>query len=112
MEEKLLKIINHYGVIHQLKYFQSEVFELNEAIIKHENKNPIVIAADNLNRMACLYSNKKYEVKSIKDITEELADVEVMLLQLKEYYHIDGNDILKIMNEKIDRQLERISKGE
>ena len=112
MKEKLLKIINHYGVIHQLKYFQSEVFELNEAVIKHENKHPIVIAADNLNRMVCSVNNKKYEVKSIKDITEELADVEVMLLQLKEYYHIDGNDILKIMNEKIDRQLERISKGE
>ena len=32
-KEKLLKIINHYGVIPQLKYFQSEVFELNETII-------------------------------------------------------------------------------
>ena len=32
MNEKLLKIINHYGVMPQLKYFQSEVFELNEAI--------------------------------------------------------------------------------
>lgn len=112
MEEKLLKIINHYGVMHQLKYFQSEVFELNEAIIKHENKDSIVKVLDNLNQMAYSVNNKKYEVKSIKDITEELADVEVMLLQLKEYYHIDGNDILKIMNEKIDRQLERINKGE
>ena len=36
MEGKLLKIINHYGVIPQLKYFQSEVFELNEAIIEYE----------------------------------------------------------------------------
>lgn len=85
MEEKLLEIINHYGVLPQLKYFQSEVFELNEAIIKHE-------------ALGCEYQH----------IAEEIADVEVMLLQLKEYYHIDGNDILKIMNEKIDRQLERI----
>lgn len=88
MEEKLLEIINHYGVLPQLKYFQSEVFELNEAIIRAENK---------------------YEpIQDIEHIAEEIADVEVMLLQLKEYYHIDGNDILKIMNEKIDRQLERI----
>lgn len=34
MNEKLRKIINHYGMDKQLKYFQSEVFELNEAIIK------------------------------------------------------------------------------
>lgn len=37
MKEDLLKIINTYGVMPQLKYFQSEVFELNEAIIKYED---------------------------------------------------------------------------
>ena len=36
-KEKLLKIINTYGVIPQLKYFQSEVFELNESIINYNN---------------------------------------------------------------------------
>ena len=89
MENKLLEIINHYGVMPQLKYFQSEVFELNEAIIKAENPfEPI---------------------QDIEHIAEEIADVEVMLLQFKEYYHIDGNEILEIMNEKIDRQLERLN---
>ena len=34
MKEDILKIINHYGLNHQLKYFQSEVFELNEAIVE------------------------------------------------------------------------------
>ena len=37
MKADLLKIISTYGVLPQLKYFQSEVFELNEAIIKYEN---------------------------------------------------------------------------
>ena len=37
MNEKLRKIINHYGIDKQLKYFQSEVFELNEAIIRRRN---------------------------------------------------------------------------
>ena len=51
-------------------------------------------------------------MKSNKNhIAEEIADVAVMLSQFKVYYHIDDNDILKIMNEKIDRQLERINKG-
>lgn len=101
MEEKLLKIINHYGMIQQLKYFQSEVFELNEAIMLMQMKKnemegkPPEIVEPILNDFRL-------------HITEEIADVEVMLLQFKEYYHIDGNDILKIMNQKIDRQLERI----
>jgi len=95
MEEKLLKIINHYGVLPQLKYFQSEVFELNEAIICEEISK---------------HDDEVNNYKSIKDIAEEIADVCVMLLQFKEYYHIDGNDILRIMNKKIDRQLDRIEK--
>lgn len=37
MNEKLRKIIHYYGIDTQLKYFQSEVFELNEAIIKRRN---------------------------------------------------------------------------
>lgn len=41
MEDKLLKIINHYGILPQLKYFQSEVFELNEAVITHELKKSV-----------------------------------------------------------------------
>lgn len=94
-EEKLLKIINHYGVNHQQRKLQEEVFELNEAIINTEN-----------NRLIGISRNPSELV--IKHIAEEIADVEVMLLQFKEYYHIDGNDILKIMNEKIDRQLNRI----
>lgn len=102
MEEKLLEIINHYGVIAQLKYFQSEVFELNEAILQYEHINNYDKASSNF---------KTYGNKMMKEhISEEIADVEVMLLQFKEHYHIDGNQILEIMNNKIDRQLERIKK--
>ena len=36
LEEKEKAIIDNYGVINQLKHFQSEVWELNEAIIKYE----------------------------------------------------------------------------
>ena len=97
MEEKLLEIINHYGVMPQLKYFQSEVFELNEVIIKYEDDKYYMLEPEGLE------VGKNY-------IAEEIADVEVMLLQFKEYYHIDGKQILEIMNKKIDRQLERIKK--
>ena len=95
MDKYLLKIIEHYGVMPQLKYFQSEVFELNEAIINRE-----------------IHWNYDTEIQDIKPlekhIIEEISDVLVMLMQFKEYYNIDGNDIMKIMREKIDRQLGRI----
>ena len=89
MKEDLLKIINNYGVIPQLKYFQSEVFELNEAIIEYENE--------------CYYC-----VPSTKHIEEEFADCMVMLEQFKAYYNLDNDKIIDIMKFKIDRQLDRM----
>lgn len=89
MKEELLKIIQHYGIMPQLKYFQSEVFELNESIIKEQ-----------------------YGEDDINHIAEEIADVQVMLNQFKEYYGIEDEQIEKIMRYKINRQLERISRGE
>lgn len=98
MKENLLKIINNYGVIPQLKYFQSEVFELNEAIINFENE---IIHCDSI-------ADEGY-IKSMKNhIVEELSDVMVMLMQFRLYYGIEKEDIEKIMKQKIDRQLERI----
>jgi len=90
MKEDLLKIINHYGVLTQLKYFQSEVFELNEAIINAE------------------YSGSQPLDEEIDHIGEEIADVMVMLKQFQYYYNIDDEEIENIMKEKIKRQLERI----
>lgn len=93
MEEKLLKIINHYKVIPQLKKLSEEVFELQEAIINYQDEYSLC---------------DKNELYTKKHIAEELADVMVLLCQFKEFYRIDSNEILKMMNMKIDRQLERI----
>ncbi len=99
MKEDLLKIINHYGVMPQLKYFQSEVFELNEAIIKYEDY---------------YYENYDDGIGKVdwarwrEHIAEEIADVLVMLYQFVEYYNIDQVELCKTMDFKINRQLERI----
>jgi len=92
MKEDLLKIIEHYGVMPQLKYFQSEVFELNEAILYMENH----------------IQNTGMYIEMKKHIAEEIADVLVMLGQFKEYYKISDEDIKQVMEQKIARQLERI----
>lgn len=96
-KEKLLKIINHYGVIPQLKYFQSEIFELNEAIINCELKSTVE------------YEIPLTEIIGAKDhIAEEIADVMVMLEQFKLYYSISSEEITNIFWSKVDRQINRI----
>lgn len=100
MEKDLLGIINHYGVLPQLKYFQSEVFELNEAIINAENYNPK--PNDSYTKFCC--NTKSY----VEHITEEIADVTVMLKQFQAYYGITDEEIEEVMKFKIKRQKERI----
>ena len=95
MKEKILSIIKHYGVLKQLKYFQSEVFELNEAIINAENNRYIGIV-----RKPC--------DTCIDHIAEEIADVRVMLRQFQDYYDIPTEKIEEIMDYKVERQLKRI----
>ena len=82
MKDYLLKIIGHYGLRTQLKYFQSEVFELNEAII-----------------------SESFGEDHIEHIAEEIADVLVMLKQFQLFFDIKDNDVKNIMNEKIKRQI-------
>lgn len=97
MKEDLLKIISFYGVLPQLKHFNSEVFELTEAIINAENNRLIGIS-------------RKPSKLAIKHIAEEIADCYVMLNQFQLYYGIENKQIEETMKFKIDRQLERINK--
>ena len=111
MNEKLRKIINHYGVNKQLKYFQSEIFELNEAIIKYEERkrNPIDIIFNTLEPIMASMNNRKIK-KTTEAIKGEIADVMVMLKQLQLYYNISTDEVKEVMKSKIDRQLQRINK--
>ena len=87
MEKDLLKIIKHYGVISQLKYFQSEVFELNEAIIRYDEAD---------------------DDELINHIKEEIADVLCMLRQFQYEFGFKDEDIDKIIEFKVNRQLARM----
>ena len=93
MKDDLLKIINKYRVMPQLKYFQSEVFELNEAIICEEISE---------------HNDEVNNYKSIKDIAEEIADVMVMLKQFQYYYGIEDKEIEEIMKYKVERTIKRM----
>ena len=101
MKNKILSIISFYGVIPQLKYMQTEMFEFIEAVINYDLKETI-----------------EYEIPlteligSREHIEEEYADLTIMLEQFKEYYHLDENNIQKIKEQKIERQLKRIENEE
>lgn len=97
MKDKILQIINHYGIDKQLKYIHSEYFELDEAIMDAEWTRNIGVL-------------RNPSENSVKHIAEEIADVMVMLKQFQYYYGIEDEEIEYIMKYKIDRQLERIEK--
>lgn len=106
MKEELLKIINHYRVENQQRKLNEEVFELQEAIIRKEylpNEKDVdpELFAMNL------------EIEKAKEhIEEELADVMVLLTQIKYYYELDNERIKEIMKQKVNRQLDRMKQGE
>lgn len=109
MKEKLQKIINHYGINDQLKYFQSEVFELNEAILSYENRSNLLKTVECLNKAMCRFTKTTYNDYYLDHISEELADVMVMLNQFAIYYNLDLKKINEIMRYKVNRQIERIN---
>lgn len=115
MNKKLRIIIDNYGIDNQLKYFQSEVFELNEAIIKERKGNGVFETV--LDNVLNIYSkvglmkHKTNDYYNKEHIKEEIADVMVMLKQFQLYYDISTEDLRIIMNKKINRQIDRVKEG-
>lgn len=123
-QEKLQKILNHYGKEYQEKRFDIEFGEFLTSITE-KNMNDV-------KKELSLYKKEKFEIKSdeelIENIHSELADCCVILSQVEntsftmsytkmknflnenEYKEkIDMYKVEKIFYEKIDRQLERIA---
>ena len=95
MDDKLREIVNHYGIKQQLKKFNEETFELIEAVTINE--------VDNFDLV---------DQELVDKIVEEIADVVVLLKQIQLYYFINESFIKKIMEQKIDRQLNRIKESD
>lgn len=100
MKEDLLKIIEHFGINNQQRKLHEEIFELQEAITTHELKKSVE------------YEIPLTEIIGTKEhITEEIADICVILRQFMEYYDITQDEISEKMANKINRTLERIESG-
>lgn len=88
----LKNIVEHYGTDHQQDKAIEECSELIQAICKHKEAQILL-------------------QKNLLNIIDEIADVEIMLNQLKIIFDCFG-EVENRIDHKINRQLERIRKGE
>lgn len=80
-----------------------------ELIHKYKEKQ-IIVAIEELSELQkelCKYLRDKYNEENL---IEEIADVEIVLEQIKLYFNLDQNDIDKIKEQKIERTKERLLK--
>lgn len=116
MNKKLRIIINHYGLDKQLKHFQSEIFELNEAIMNYKKDSLGDFISDICrtitNCFSSIFNQPKQKDPRKDHVIEEIADVMVMLKQIQLYYNIPTSEIREVMQFKTQRQIERIKSEE
>lgn len=87
MDEEIRKIADHYGVEAQIGQTYEELGELIVALHKYERKPGV----------------KEYDA-----IIEEIADVNIMLTQVRHLLNISDKDVEELTEYKVSRQLERI----
>lgn len=88
------EVYRYHGYEEQCKHITSEMHELTSAIQKYE-----------------LTLNPADVLKIWNNICEEIADVEFMLNQIKEYYCIKEDNIKPWGNYKRKREHKRIKEG-
>ena len=89
MEERLKTIADHYGKENQLRQLMEECAEV------------ILEASHSIRKDGCTIN-----------LIREIADVEIMIEQIKYLFKISEADISEIKEEKIERQMERIERNE
>ena len=87
MKEQLKRIADHYGKDAQAIQCAEELCELSAAILQ--------------------YRRRRFSAE-FDHVIEEIADVEIMLEQIKHLYGIGSEFIDEIKRDKIDRQITRI----
>lgn len=98
MKKDIVQFCEHYGADHQIKRVQTEIFELNDAIMDYEKAKKSIYTQD-FERLA-------------DHVAEEFGDVMIMLYQIVLSYGITDDQIQAHMLRKINRQKERIKNGE
>ena len=96
MKEKLQKIADFYGYEAQSRQLVEEMAELTVALNKAwRNKEHLYFSKDDMS-------------EARRNIIEEIADVEIMLEQIKFILDCEGDVFLEKIK-KVDRQIERMN---
>jgi NTP pyrophosphatase (non-canonical NTP hydrolase) len=93
IKSKAYEIAENYDIDKQVDVLIEEMAELTKALLK--------------NRRAQNGHTDTPVGHTVQNIIEEIADVQIMLLQIN-YLGDFEDDVIDIMNYKLDRQLERI----
>ena len=95
-EQKIKYIAEHYGYESQSRQLIEELSELIQAVCKHNRS----------------FSGKRLSESSEcleKDaITEEIADVEIMIAQIEYLLGVSAMKLDNMIEQKLDRQIDRI----
>ena len=98
-KQSIIKIAETYGFDAQSRQCIEEMAELTVALNKYHRIT---------NDMNYVYEH----TKCIDSIKEEIADVTIMLEQIKYLLQISNEEIDEIIEQKLNRQLERIGADE
>lgn len=93
-KNKLRSIFNKHGFIKQLNKLSEEISELQIAITQYEY--PLIKK-----------KNKELIKFEKEHVTEEFADVMILLMQIQLHYDLDENGVIEFMKQKINRQCKR-----
>lgn len=104
MLEKIKKVANYYKFSRQSRQLTEECAELIQAVNKYHRYR------ESLNTRDEILLSAEDNGLLIQDIVEEIADVEIMLEQMKHLLNIDTGAVEIIKVNKVTRQLERIEK--
>ena len=113
IKDKIKPIARYYGYESQSRQCIEEMAELTQAVNKFWRKQLKcgLFAMEDIKRLNGEF-NTLEEIKSEKNyqsLIEEIADVQIMLWQME---YLLNADVSPIIEQKLDRQLERIEKNE
>lgn len=84
------------------------VHNIKRILANYGDRNQKKKALEELGELSLAIMDEMYCEGSREHIKEEIADVYVMLEQLKMIYHITDMEVLEVMEYKVNRQLGRI----
>ena len=80
-------------------------------LINKYGKQQLVVAIEELSELQKEICKSLRDKTNLSNLCEEIADVYIILAQLKIYYDITDTEINKVIEQKIERTKERYLKG-